>query len=103
MWIDQHAVHAKFHDNWSTVSKLTTKTRDPQIPQKSWRQKGDMKQGLTFLTGCCLPYCVCCMFSWLVYFDVSVKCLVCIVVRWIVYMVVAVLCILWSSYVYLLY
>ena len=23
MWISQHAVHAKFHDNWPTVSKLT--------------------------------------------------------------------------------
>jgi hypothetical protein len=57
----------------------------------------------TFLTGCCLPYCTCCMLSCHVKFDVSFKCLVFIVVRWIVCMVVAVLCILWSSYVYLLY
>jgi ascorbate-specific PTS system EIIC-type component UlaA len=57
----------------------------------------------TFLAGCCLPYCTCCMLSYLVYFDVSFKCLVCIVVSGIVCMVVAVWCILWSSYVYLLY
>jgi hypothetical protein len=56
----------------------------------------------TFLTGCCIPYCTCCMLSCLVYFDVSSTCLVCIVVRWNVCMVVAVLC-MWSSYVYFLY
>jgi hypothetical protein len=48
----------------------------------------------TFLTGWFLPYCACCMVSFLVYFDVRGT-----VVRWIVFMVVAALC-LWLSYVY---
>jgi hypothetical protein len=57
----------------------------------------------TFLTGCCLPYCTCCLLSCLVYIYVSFKVLVCIVVSWIACKVTAVLYILWSPYVYLLY
>jgi len=30
MWIEQQAAHGKFHDNWSTVSKLTTKGQRPK-------------------------------------------------------------------------
>jgi hypothetical protein len=58
---------------------------------------------VTFLIGCCLPYCTCCMLSCLVYIYVSFKVFVCIVASWIACMVIAVLSILWSSYVYLLY
>jgi hypothetical protein len=53
----------------------------------------------TFLTGYCLPYCIC-LISCLVYTYVSFKVLVCIVISWIVCRVIAVLCILWSHYVY---
>jgi hypothetical protein len=53
------------------------------------------------LTGCCVPYCACCVVNRIVFIDVSFKCLVCIVVSWIVCMAVVVLCILWLSYVYL--
>jgi hypothetical protein len=58
----------------------------------------------TFLTGCCLPYCTCCLLCCLVYIYIyiSFKVRVCIVVSWIACMVIAVLCILWSPYVYLL-
>jgi hypothetical protein len=54
----------------------------------------------TFLTGCCLPYCTCCLLSCLVYIYVSFMVFVCIVVSWIVCRVLAVWCILWSPYVY---
>jgi hypothetical protein len=53
----------------------------------------------TFLTGWFLPYGICSMVSFFVYFVVRCKCPVCTVVRWIVFVVVAVLC-MWSSYVY---
>jgi hypothetical protein len=56
----------------------------------------------SFLTGCCLLYCTCCLISCIVYIYVNFKVLVCIVVSWIVCMLIAVLCILWSPYVYLL-
>jgi hypothetical protein len=57
----------------------------------------------TFLTGCCLPYCTCCLLSCLVYIYVSFVVLVCIVVTWIACTVIALLYILWSPYLYLLY
>jgi hypothetical protein len=57
----------------------------------------------TFLTGCSLPYCTCCLISCLADIYVSFKVRVCIVVSWIVCRVIAVWCIWWSPYVYLLY